>query len=137
MTQNKLSLLSAYNTLHKYDVICISEIYLDKLADNDALSIDGYNIIRTDHPHNQKGGGVRIYFKENLKLKQIITSNFSECILCEISMKNRIRYIAVTYRSPVKQLVNLIFFWKILKNHLLEIYLVILMLDLNHGGMRT
>ena len=52
-------------------------------------------------------------------------------------MENRIRYIAVTYRSPVKQLVNLIFFWKILINHLLEIYLVILMLDLNHGGMRT
>ena len=41
---NKLSLLSEYNTY----VICISEIYLDKSADNDALSIDGYNIIRAD-----------------------------------------------------------------------------------------
>ena len=45
---NKLSLLSEYNTLHKFGVICISEIYLDKSADNDALSIDGYNIIRAD-----------------------------------------------------------------------------------------
>ena len=92
--------MSSYNTLHKFDVICISETYLDKSADNDALSIDGYNIIRADHPHNQKRGGVCIYFKEQLKLKQIITPNFSECILCEISMRNKTGYIAVTYRSP-------------------------------------
>ena len=55
MAHNQLSLLSAYNTLHKFDdlIICISETYLDKSADNDALSIDGYNI-RADQPHNQK-----------------------------------------------------------------------------------
>ena len=100
MALNKLSLQSAYNTLHKLDVICISETYLDKSADNDALSIDGYKIIRADHPHNQKRDGVCIYFKEQLKLKQIITPNFSECILCEISMGNKIGYIAVTYHSP-------------------------------------
>ena len=54
----KLSLLSAYNTLHKLDVICISETYLDKSADNDAFSIGGYNIIRADQPHNQKRGSI-------------------------------------------------------------------------------
>ena len=41
-----------------------------------------------------------VYFKEQLKLKQIITPNFSECILCKISMGNKIGYITVTYRSP-------------------------------------
>ena len=81
-----------------FHVICISEIYLDKSADFDALSIDGYHIIRADHPHNQKIGGVCIYFKEQLKLKQIISPNFSECILCEILMRNKIGYIVVTYR---------------------------------------
>ena len=96
LAHNKLSLMSSYNTLHKFDVICISETYLDKSADNDALSIDGYNIIRADHPHNQKRGGVCIYFKEQLKLKQIITPNFSECILCEISVRNKTGYIAIT-----------------------------------------
>ena len=50
--------------------------------------------------HITRRGGVCIYFKEQLKLKQIITSNFSECILCEISMGNKIGYIAVTYHSP-------------------------------------
>ena len=98
MAHNNISLRSAYNILHKFDVICISETYLDKSVDNDALLIDGYNIIRADHSHNQKRGGVCTYFKEQLKLKQIITPNFSECILCEILMGNKIGYIAVTYR---------------------------------------
>ena len=35
-----------------------------------------------------------------MKLKQIITPNFSEYILCEISVGNNIGYIAVTYCSP-------------------------------------
>ena len=100
MAQNKVSLLLVYNTFHKFDVICISETYLDKSADNDALSIDGYNFIRSDHPHNQKRGDVCIYFKEQLKLKQIITPNFSKCILCEISMGNKIGYITVTCHFP-------------------------------------
>ena len=52
MAHKKLSLLPAYKTLHKFDVICISETYLDKSADDDALSIDSYNIIRADHPNN-------------------------------------------------------------------------------------
>ena len=34
MAHNKLSLLSACNTFHKFDVVCISETYLDKSADN-------------------------------------------------------------------------------------------------------
>ena len=99
LAHNKPSLLSAYSTLHKFDVICISETCLDKSADNDALSNDGYNIIRADHPRNQKRGSVCIYFNDQLKLKQIITPNFSECILCEISVRNKTGYI-VTYCSP-------------------------------------
>ena len=75
-------------------------IILDKSADNYALSIYGYNIIRVDHLLNQRRGGVCICFKEQFQLKQVITPNFSECILCEILMGNKIDYTAVTYRSP-------------------------------------
>ena len=116
MPHNKLSLLSAYNSLYKFDLICISDTYLDKLTDHDALSIDGCNIIRADHPHNQKRYGVCIYFKEQLKLKQIITPNFSEYILCEILMGEKKKAILLSHIDPsVKQLVNLKIFWKILK----------------------
>ena len=55
----KLSLSRAYLSTHKFDVICISETYLDSNAsDEDAnLEIVGYTLIRSDHPSNTKRGG--------------------------------------------------------------------------------
>ena len=59
----KLSLLRAYITVHNFDVICLSETYLDSSAlhDDDNLQIPGYNLYRKDHPLNVKRGGVCIY----------------------------------------------------------------------------
>ena len=54
----KLSLLSAYIIVHKFDVICLSETYLDSsiLHDDNNLQIPGYNLHREDHPLNVKQG---------------------------------------------------------------------------------
>ena len=59
----KVSSLRAYNTLHKFDIICLSETYLDSsISSNDPeLLLDGYELIRADHPMNLKRGGVCIY----------------------------------------------------------------------------
>ena len=47
----KVSLLEAYNTVHKYDFICISETYFDSSAESDDdLRINSYKLIRMDHP---------------------------------------------------------------------------------------
>ena len=42
----KINLLEAYNTINKFDVICLSESYLDSsiASDNDNLNIKGYNL---------------------------------------------------------------------------------------------
>ena len=60
LVHNKLSLLEAYNTIHKYDILCISETYLDSSVsvDDTTLSLPGYNLVRSDHPCNIKRGGV-------------------------------------------------------------------------------
>ena len=57
---SKISLLKAYNALHTHDIICLSETYLkhDKLCDNDNLKMPGCELIRADHPSNQKRGGI-------------------------------------------------------------------------------
>ena len=39
-------------------------------------------------------------YKENLSLRQIETPYFSQCILCELSIQNKVGYIAVIYLSP-------------------------------------
>ena len=69
----KISLLEAYNTVHKYDFNCICKTYFDSSveSDNDDLRINGYKLIRTDHPLNTKRGGVCICYKESLIVKVI------------------------------------------------------------------
>ena len=64
----KVSLLRAYISTHKFDVICISETYLDfdTTDDDHNLKIASYNLIRADHPCNTKRGGVCIYYKHSL-----------------------------------------------------------------------
>ena len=48
----KLSILRAYLSTHKFDVICIYETYLDSdISHEDAnLEIVGYTLIRANHP---------------------------------------------------------------------------------------
>ena len=59
----KVSAQEAYNSVFKYDFICISETCPDSTisSDNNNLNISGYNLIRVDHPSNSKRGSVCIY----------------------------------------------------------------------------
>ena len=57
----KLSLLRAYVSTQKFDVICISETYLnsDTSTADENLEIAGYILIGADHPSITNRGGVR------------------------------------------------------------------------------
>ena len=56
----KLSLLRAYISINKFDIICLSETYLDSniSSDNDNLELPGYNSVHADNPTNTKRGNV-------------------------------------------------------------------------------
>ena len=60
---SKLSLLSSYNSIYHYDLICLSETFLDSsfLPDDPRLNLDGYNLILADIPNDIKRGGVCVY----------------------------------------------------------------------------
>ena len=66
LAHSKLTLLEAYNTIHQYDILWISETYLDSSVSNDdtTLSLPGYNLAQSDHPGNVKRDGVCLYYKE-------------------------------------------------------------------------
>ena len=53
---NKISLLAVYNSVYRYDIICISVSFLDlTISDDDnILHMEGYNLITADHPDNIK-----------------------------------------------------------------------------------
>ena len=73
--------LRAYVTVHKFDLICLYETYLDSsiLHDDDNLQIPGYNLFREDHPLNVKRGAfIHGNISFPLKIKNI--HYLQECI---------------------------------------------------------
>ena len=69
----EVKLLTAYNVMHKFDITCISQSYLnlDTSSNDDNLSIPGYNMPRADHPSGNRRGGVCIYYKKSLPIKML------------------------------------------------------------------
>ena len=44
--------------MYKHDFICLVETCLDSLVHDSLLEIDGYNLVREDHPNDTKRGRV-------------------------------------------------------------------------------
>ena len=83
-----------------YDLICLTETYLDSTVDPNNLLINDHNLFRAAHPDNVKRGGVCLYYGEKLTLQLVDTPYIEQCILCEINIQTTIGYVAVIYRSP-------------------------------------
>ena len=70
---SKLFLLKAYIMLPKFDIIYLSETYLDSISptDDDKLQTPGYTWIHSDYPSNIHSGGVCKYSRGSLPLRVI------------------------------------------------------------------
>ena len=99
---SKLFLLKAYISVHKFDIICLSETYLDSTVplDDVNLVISGYNLIRSDHPSNTKRGGVCLYYKNYLPLRVLNISYLKECLNFELKIGDKSCNFIALYRSP-------------------------------------
>ena len=86
---SKLTQLKAYISKYKHDFICLSETYLDSSIPDSLLEIDGYNLIRSDHPNYIKRGGVCIYFKEILPVRVINIPYLKEALLLEMNYNSK------------------------------------------------
>ena len=86
----KLSQLEAYNTMHSYDLISLSETWLDSTTsiDSNDLSLKVYNLHLVDDPDNIKKGGVFVYFKETLAV-HFLQTKLDQCIVDEVTFKNK------------------------------------------------
>ena len=72
------SWLQAHITQHNPDITCLSEAFLNSSiqSDDDRVTIDAYNLIRSNYPNDLKKRGVYIYYKEHkplFKLDDICT----------------------------------------------------------------
>ena len=79
----KVSLLLACIPVHKFNIICLSETYLNSgiSSDEKNLEIPGYNLVREDHLSNSKHGGVCVYYRSSLPFRVI---NVKESISFEL-----------------------------------------------------
>ena len=99
---SKLFLLKAYISVHKFDIICLSETYLDSIVflDDENLVISGYNLIRSDHPSNTKRGGACLYYKNYLPLRVLNISYLKECLNFQLKIGDKSCNVIALYRSP-------------------------------------
>ena len=98
----KLFLLKARMSVHKFDIICPSETYLDSTVplDDENLVISGYNLIRSDHPSNTKRVGVCLYYKNYLPLRVLNISYLKECLNVELKLVlNPVNLLPFIYRQ--------------------------------------
>ena len=95
-------LLKAYNAIYKYDFICLSETYLDSSIPSDhvSLELEGYMLVRADHPNNINRGRVCIYYKEFQPFRVINLPYLQEALLLELNDQNKKIIISSLYRSP-------------------------------------
>ena len=98
----KVSLLIAYNSIRKYDIICLSETCLDSstVLGDDSLEIPGCNLVSCDQSSNTKRGGGRLYYKSYLPLKVLNMKHSQECLNIEFSIGKKICRLISLYRSP-------------------------------------
>ena len=101
-TFSKINLLKAYVTIHKTDIVCLSETYLDSsfLVNDENLVIQSYNLVRCDHLTNSKRGGIWVYCKDSLPLKIIEIPYLQECINFHLIIGDKLCHFITLYRSP-------------------------------------
>ena len=89
------------NSVYKQDFVCISGMFFDpSIQEGDKnIQLDGYNLLRADHPSTSKRGGVCIFYKETLGFHIVKSLSVNVCIICEVSKQNSKAYVGVACRS--------------------------------------
>ena len=98
----KVSLIEALIASHNLDIICLSETFLDSTVsqDHENIMINGYSLLRADHPSNSKCERVCLYFKEHLPLiGRNDLSILRECLVTEIIADNEKCFFTCLYQN--------------------------------------
>ena len=95
----KVSLLQALPVTPDYNIICLSETFLDSSISNDdeGINIKGYNLLWADHPSNKRIGGICMYYKEHiLIIKRDDLCTLKECLVAEVRVDKK-RFFLFVY----------------------------------------
>ena len=85
--------------MHKFNIICISETFLNNTCEDNDLNLNSYSLLRADYPSNAKRGGVCICYKDTLALRVMSTPYLNKSFLCEVTIGSKNCIIGTVYRS--------------------------------------
>ena len=98
-----MPLIEAFITTHNFDTICLLETFLDSSIDisDIKININGYSLLRADHPSNTKRGGVCMYYKNYLPvIRRTGLSDLRESVVAEITVDKEKCFLTNLYRLP-------------------------------------
>ena len=97
---DKLTSLQAFNFIHNFDLIHISEFFLDSTFTGEELSwnFSSNKLTRLDHLNDIKRGGVSVFYRDTLPISFLNIKNLPECIIGEINQSKC--FFVSLYRSP-------------------------------------
>ena len=92
----KKYLFEAFLTVNDFDIVALSETHITSRINDEDVAIDGYTLIRFDHPDDISRGGVAVYYKFHISLilKPELT-NLSEILVFQVQVS--IAYIINCY----------------------------------------
>ena len=101
----KKSFIEGLDSCHHFDIFGVCESFLTNKVNEKDLCINGFSPepFRADCPDNTSHGGVCLYFKEHLPIKERKDlTELDETIVAEINLKRKKIFFVLSYRSPSK-----------------------------------
>ena len=97
---NKLCEVQHLLDVVKFDLLGITETHLNSSISDDWIRVSGYNFVRNDR--DSRGGGVLIYFKEDLTVypAQVWERPNIEASWLNITVRSQSFLVGCVYRSP-------------------------------------
>ena len=93
-------LIDFVTVMHDFDIVTLSETYLDNTIPNEKINIPGYDVYRNDR--NRHGGGVCTYIKTSIPHKVVTDLNnpLHESIWLEVFFGTHKHLVGCFYRPP-------------------------------------
>ena len=88
-----------------FDIMCLTETWLNSSDKDDELIIEGYNLIRNDREAAHRGGGTAIYYNSKLWARQRTDLSCDldiEATCLEVTFKNRSKMLVCSTYCPDK-----------------------------------
>ena len=96
----RIPLIQTYASIHNFHLICISESALKSSTPDKCIEIDGYTSIRSDLPNGDSHGGVVIYHKDDMAVKNRKDLNKKQnCLVLELSISRKKVFFILAYRK--------------------------------------